>query len=101
MVRCNGILTELAAMEIVFPLLVRVLGWESNRLLSSNQGVVNIHSLGPEVVLVFFNVHVPNSDHEIPEFRVSFNLSVSNCVILNEVFKRNNFLVTETLVCAV
>lgn len=88
-------------MEVVLPLFMRVLGREGNRFLTSNY---RVEIVGPCVnfwVNVFENVHVPNANNEVTELLISLDLGVGDLMILDEVFKSYNFIISEPFVCAV
>ena len=84
----------------MLPLLVRVTGWEGYRTLASN---IPIHKVSPcfallRVKVLIDNIDVPDPNNEVPKLIVLLQLSVGDLMILYEIIKCDDFLITEALV---
>lgn len=88
-------------MEIVLPLLMRVLSRETDALLASDVRVT-VESLLAVLEFEFLkDIQVPHTDDEVTELTIAFNLGVHDGVVLDEVIHCDDLILAVDRVGAV
>lgn len=88
-------------MEIVLPLLMRVLSWEAHTLFSSDVRVTVESLLTVLQLEILQNIQVPHTNNEVTELTIALDLGVYDGVVLDKVVDGHDLVLAVDRVSAV